>query len=207
MKGITIQSVTPQGKMVAVNNKFGNTNIRNQQGTTRVIYDSLPLDGRTNFRFFETANVRTAPLTNIGSEGNRLEVGSTFTIEKVYLNAVTYDAANNTITASLNGLTFTAGDPAVPFATGELDFFIANSQVIKQLPTSFVNGPNFNPTANNTNDHAFGFATDIVIPPLLEYIANLRTTSYATGADLQGYTHIQCFIYGTAGIIAPQTTF
>ena len=106
MKGITIQSVTPQGKMVAVNNKFGNTNIRNQQGTTRVIYDSLPLDGRTNFRFFETANVRTAPLTNIGSEGNRLEVGSTFTIEKIYLNAVTYDAANNTITASLNGLTF-----------------------------------------------------------------------------------------------------
>ena len=207
MKGITIQSVTPQGKMVAVNNKFGNTNIRNQQGTTRVIYDSLPLDGRTNFRFFETANVRTAPLTNIGSEGNRLEVGSTFTIEKVYLNAVTYDAANNTITASLNGLTFAAGDTAVPFATGELDFFIANSQVIKQLPTSFVNGPNFNPTANNTNDHAFGFATDIVIPPLLEYIANLRTTSYATGADLQGYTHIQCFIYGTAGIIAPQTTF
>ena len=207
MKGITIQSVTPQGKMVAVNNKFGNTNIRNQQGTTRVIYDSLPLDGRTNFRFFETANVRTAPLTNIGSEGNRLEVGSTFTIEKIYLNAVTYDAANNTITASLNGLTFTAGDTAVPFATGELDFFIANSQVIKQLPTSFVNGPNFNPTANNTNDHAFGFATDIVIPPLLEYIANLRTTSYATGADLQGYTHIQCFIYGTAGIIAPQTTF
>ena len=207
MKGITIQSVTPQGKMVAVNNKFGNTNIRNQQGTTRVIYDSLPLDGRTNFRFFETANVRTAPLTNIGSEGNRLEVGSTFTIEKIYLNAVTYDAANNTITASLNGLTFAAGDTAVPFATGELDFFIANSQVIKQLPTSFVNGPNFNPTANNTNDHAFGFATDIVIPPLLEYIANLRTTSYATGADLQGYTHIQCFIYGTAGIIAPQTTF
>lgn len=207
MKGITIQSVTPQGKMVAVNNKFGNTNIKNQQGTTRVIYDSLPLDGRTNFRFFETANVRTAPLTNIGSEGNRLEVGSTFTIEKIYFNAVTFDAVNNTITASLNGLAFTAGDTAVPFATGELDFFIANSQVIKQLPTSFVNGSNFNPTANNTNDHAFGLATDIVIPPLLEYIANLRTTSYATGADLQGYTHLQCFIYGTAGIIAPQTTF
>lgn len=207
MKGITIQSVTPQGKMVAVNNKFGNTNIKNQQGTTRVIYDSLPLDGRTNFRFFENSQTRTAPLTNIGSEGNRLEVGSTFTIEKIYFNAVTYDAVNNTVTASLNGLAFTAGDTAVPFATGELDFFIANSQVIKQLPTSFVQGSNFNPTANNTNDHAFGLATDIVIPPLLEYIANLRTTSYATGADLQGYTHLQCFIYGTAGIIAPQTTF
>jgi hypothetical protein len=207
MKGYNITPVTPQSKMVAVNNKFGNTNIRSQQGTTRVLYDSLPLDGRTNFRFFENANTRTAPLTNIGAEGNRLEVGSTFTVEKIYFNAVTYDAVNNTVTASLNGLGFTAGDTAVPFATGEFDFFIANSQVIKQLPTSFTQGANFNPTANNTQDHAFGLSTDIVIPPLLEYVANLKTTAYATGADLQGYTHIQLFIYGTAGIIAPQTTF
>jgi len=207
MKGIIQSLVTPQQKMVAVNKKFGNTNIKNQQGTTRVIYDSLPLDGRTNFRFFENSNTRQFPLTNIGAEGNRLEVGSTFTIEKIYFNAVTFDAVNNTITASLNGLAFTAGDTAIPFATGELDFFIANSQVIKQIPTSFVNGSNFNPTAVNSNDHALSLRTDIVIPPLLEYVANLRTTSYATGVDLQGYTHIQMFIQGTAGIIAPQATF
>ena len=56
MKGYNINPVTPQQKMVAVNNRFGNTNIAQQQGTTRVIYDSLPLDGRTNFRFFENAN-------------------------------------------------------------------------------------------------------------------------------------------------------
>jgi len=207
MKGLQITNVTPQQKMVAVNNRFGNVNIKSQQGSTRVLFDSIPLDGRTNFRFFEAANTRTFPLTNIGAEGNRLEVGSTFTIEKIYFNAVTFDAVNNTITASLNGLNFTAGDTAVPFATGELDFFIANSQVIKQLPTGFTFGSNFNPTAVNTNDHAFSLATDIVIPPLLEYVASLRTTSYATGADLQGFTHIQCFIYGTAGILAPQTTF
>ena len=206
MKGYNINPVTPQQKMVAVNNRFGNTNIAQQQGTTRVIYDSLPLDGRTNFRFFENANTRTAPLTNIGSEGNRLEVGSTFTVEKIYFNAVTYDAANNTVTASLNGLAFAAGDVAVPFATGEFNFFIANSQVIKQLPTGFTQGSNFNPTAANVNDHAFGLSTEIVIPPLLEYVGSLNTTSYDTTA-LAGYTHIQLFIYGTAGIIAPQTTF
>jgi hypothetical protein len=207
MQGRIITAVTPQNKMVAVNNKFGNNNIANQQGTTRVIYDSLPLDGRTTFRFFESANNRAFPLTNIGSEGNRLEVGSTFTIQKIFFNAITYDAANNTITASLNGLLFTAGDTAVPFATGELDMIIANSQVIKQIPTNFVAGANFNPTAVNTSDVALGMATDIVIPPLLEYVAQLRTTSYAIGADLQGYTHIQLFMHGTAGIIAPQTTF
>jgi len=205
MKGQIISGYTPQQKLVAVNNKFGNTNIKNQQGTTRVIYDSLPLDGRTNFRFFENSNTRTFPLTNIGSEGNRLEVGSTFTIQKIYLNLVTYDAVNNTITATNNGVAGLAGDFSIPLSTGELDFLIANSQVIKQLPTTFANGPGFNPTALNTNDHSFGLATDIVIPPLLEFIASLKTTSY----DLAGitYTHIQLFMQGTAGIIAPQTTF
>jgi len=208
MKGYIQQNFTPQDKMVAVNNKFGNTNIKNQQGSTRVLFDSLPITaGPTNFRFFENAQTRQFPLTNLGSEGNRLGVGETFTVEKIYFNAVTYDAVNNTITASLNGLAFTAGDTAVPFATGEFDLFIANSQVIKQLPTSFVNGSNFNVTANNTNDHAFSLSTDIVIPPLLEYVATLRTTPYAIGADLQGYTHIQLFMFGTAGIIAPQSTF
>lgn len=205
MKGRIISSVTPQQKLVAVNNKFGNTNIKNQQGTTRVIYDSLPLDGRTNFRFFENSNTRTFPLTNIGSEGNRLEVGSTFTIEKIYFNLVTYDAVNNTITASNNSTGGLAGDFSIPFATGELDFLIANSQVIKQLPSTFSNAAGFNPTAVNTQDVTFGLATDIVIPPLLEFIANLKTTSY----DLTGitFTHIQLFMQGTAGIIAPQTTF
>jgi hypothetical protein len=53
MKGQIIQQITPQNKIVGVNNKFGNTNIKNQQGTTRVIFDSLPLDGSTELRFFE----------------------------------------------------------------------------------------------------------------------------------------------------------
>lgn len=204
MKGEILSRLTPQAKMVAVNKKFGNTNIKSQQGTTRTIFDSLPLDGRTNFRFFENANTRQFPLTNIGSEGNRLNVGETFTIQKIYLNLVTYDAGNNTVTATS---TFVAGasDFYNTFGTGELDFIIANSQVIKQLPSTFILGPGFNPTAANTNDHSFGLSTDIVIPPLLEYLASLKTTSY----DLTGitFTHVQLYLQGTAGILAPQSTF
>jgi hypothetical protein len=210
MKGIIQSQITPQQKMVAVNNKFGNTNIKNQQGTTRVLFDALPLDSRTTFRFFENATTRQFPLTNVGSEGNRLEVGSTLTIEKIYFRLITFDAVNNTITAATPINKTLAGDFYGPFATGEIDVLIANSQVVKQLPTTFalldaVANNIFNPTAVNNSDVSFGFATDIVIPPLLEYIASLRTTSY----DLTGITstHIQLFISGTAGIIAPQSTF
>lgn len=210
MKGFIQTPVTPQQKIVAVNNKFGNSNIKNQQGTSRVIYDALPLDGRTNFRFFENATTRQFPLTNVGSEGNRLAVGESLAIEKIYFRLITFDAVNNTITSATPLNTTLAGDFFGPLATGEIDVIIANSQVIKQLPSTFallnaVNNVIYNPTANNNSDVAFGFATDIVIPPLLEYIANLRTTSY----DLTGitFTHVQFFIAGTAGILAPQTTF
>ena len=200
MKGRIISNVTPQQKIVGVNNKFGNTNIKNQQGTTRTLYDSLPLDGRTTFRFFEDANTRQFPFTNIGSEGNRLQVGETFVIEKAYLSIVVFDENLTTVTG------FT-GVPVIgafiPFLTGELDIIIANSQVVKQLPSS-VFASTLNPTTNNTGDSAFEFGTDIVIPPLLEYVAQLRTTSYAApGNTIQ----LRLTLQGTAGILAPQTTF
>jgi len=199
MKSRIISNITPQQKIVGVNNKFGNTNIKNQQGTTRTIYDSLPFDGRTTFRFFEDANNRQFPLTNIGSEGNRLSVGETFVIEKAYLSLILTDEngtqVNQFSTVPVSGV-FT------PLLTGELDFIIANSQVIKQLPTT-VFTPITNPTSSNSNDAAFEFGTDIVIPPLLEYIAQIRTTQYTPAPDL----YVRLTIQGTAGIIAPQTTF
>ena len=199
MKGRVISNITPQQKIVSVNNKFGNTNIKEQQGTTRVIFDSLPLDGSTELRFFENASARQYPFTNIGAEGNRLNVGETFVVQKVYF-----------------GLIFTDGDtglyldfePLTPFGTtawsyGEWSFLIANSQVIKQLPflTSFDS--TYNVTGVNAIDEAFSTFTDIVIPPLLEYVLTYRIPTYTALEN----TRLVCFIEGTAGILAPQTTF
>jgi len=199
MKGRIISNVTPQQKIVGVNNKFGNTNIKNQQGTTRTIFDSLPIDGRTTYRFFEDANLRQFPLTNIGSEGNRLQVGETFVIQKAYLSLVVIDPDTTQI---IGFQPVPASATYLPILTGELDFIIANSQVIKQLPSSvFANI--CNPTSASSSDNTFNFSTDIVIPPLLEYVAQLRTTSQAAQAD----NYLRLTIEGTAGILAPQTTF
>ena len=63
----------------------------------------------------------------------------------------------------------------------------------------------FNPTSVKATDEAYGTQTDIVIPPLLEFIAILKTTSYATFAP--NASHLQILIEGTSGILAPQTTF
>ena len=199
MKGRIISNITPQNKIVGVNNKFGNTNIKNQQGTTRVIFDSLPLDGSTELRFFENAGSRQYPFTNIGSEGNRLNVGETFVVQKVYFGIMGVDPDTGVYVAfePLNPAGVTA------YSFGEWSFLIANSQVIKQLPfvTSFY--PGFAITSVNEFDEAFSTFTDIVIPPLLEYVLTLRVNTYT--ADVE--KRLVCFIEGTAGIIAPQTTF
>jgi hypothetical protein len=197
MKGRVITDFTPQNKLVGVNNKFGNTNIKNQQGTTRVIFDSLPLDGTTELRFFENAASRQYPFTNIGAEGNRLNVGESFVVQKVYFGLILTD-----------GGVYSNFEPLNPSGVsdwmhGEWSFLIANSQVIKQLPflTSFFAG--FNVTAVNNLDEAFSTFSDIVIPPLLEYVLTYRINTYTPTENLR----LVCFIEGTAGILAPQTTF
>jgi hypothetical protein len=199
MKGRVISQITPQQKAVAVNNRFGNTNIKGQQGTTRVIYDSLPLDGSTELRFFENAGSRQYPFTNIGSEGNRLTVGETFVIQKIYFGLIEVDADTGAFVdfAPISGTGET-------YQTGEWSFLLANSQVIKQLPFSvFCTGLNTVINPGNERDQTFDTFTDIVIPPLLEYVLTYRIAPYAALET----TRLVCFMEGTAGIIAPQTTF
>jgi hypothetical protein len=197
MKGRIITNITPQQKIVGVNNRFGNTNIKNQQGTTRVIYDSLDLDGSTELRFFENASSRQYPFTNIGSEGNRLNVGETFVVQKVYFGIIEFDPDTNLF----SGFAELFVIAPQPYLNGEWSFLIANSQVIKQLPfaTTFINPQD----TVNADDEAFNAFTDIVIPPLLEYSLVYRTAPYTA----QTGQKLVCFIEGTAGILAPQTTF
>jgi len=198
MKGRIITPITPQQKIVSVNNRFGNINIKSQQGSTRVLFDSLPFAGQQEFRFFENAGSRQYPFTNIGAEGNRLNVGETFVIEKIYFGITEIDADTNAFVDFQDISTLTAYS-----LKGEFSFQIANNQVIKQLPLDMFQQVTVNPTAVSGQDLAFDTFTDIVIPPLLEYIASVRLAYSAAQPSL----YLVCFLEGTAGILAPQTTF
>lgn len=197
MKGKIITPITPQQKIVSVNNRFGNTNIKGQQGSTRVLFDSLLFSGQQEFRFFENCASRQYPFTNVGSEGNRLTVGETFVIEKIYFGIIETDPD----TGLVSNFDILAGGPFD--LKGELSVQIANNQVIKQLPLDMFFSSDANPTAVNATDYAFDCFTDIVIPPLLEYVVNVRL---AYSAETEN-TYLACFLEGTAGILAPQTTF
>jgi len=185
---------TPQQKTIGVNDKFGNTGIRKQQGTTRIIYDTLPLNGNTVFEFFKNSQNRQFPFSNTGSDGNKLGVGNTLVIERSYLSIVEIDA-----TDSVKSITPVA-DANINAA--ELDVQIANSTVIKQIPLiSFL--PEFNKSALHTDYNNFEYDTQLVIPPLLEFVFRLRTGPYVIGEG----KFLRLTVEGTGAIIAPRTTF
>lgn len=198
MKMINVGPVTPQMKNISVNDRFGNSGIKKQQGSTVIKYDTLPLDGRTEFRFFEESNQRNFPLSNTGADGNKLGVGNSMVVERAYITVGTYDATTNRWTAvSQTGLTTN-----IAVLTSEFGFTIANSQVIKNIPIlSWL--PQFNKVAENEVNSNFEFDTQIIIPPLLEFVATLRTQGYT---PVEG-TYVRLTIEGSGAIIAPKTTF
>lgn len=196
MKEILRGNITPQMKTIAVNDKFGNTGLKKQQGSSIVKYDSLPFDSRTEFRFFEGANTRNFPLTNMGADGNKLGVGNSMVIERAYLTYGIYTGGKWTSVATIDIST------NVAILTGEFGFTIANSQVLKNIPIlSWI--ANFNKQAENSLNSNYEFDTQIVVPPLLEFVATLRTQQYTAVTD----AYLRLTIEGAGAIIAPKTTF
>jgi len=198
MKGFRGNAVSAQRKMIANTDKFSNAGIKKQQGTTRAIYDSLPLDGRTVFRFFEESNNRNFPLTNMGSDGNKLPVGNALAIERAYLSVVTIDPDTGDV-AKIDDLP-TSG--LTNILIGELNIEIANSQVLKQVPVLSFD-PRFNKNASNEDYNNFEFDTQLIINPLLEFVFPLKANTYVA---VQG-AQLRLTVEGTGAIISPRATF
>jgi hypothetical protein len=198
MKSIYKAGITPQQKLVAVNNKFGNSGIKDQQGTTRLIYDTLPLGaaGAKTLRFFEDSASRQFPFANTGSDGNKLGVGNTMVISSISFQLLTYDAAN----ARFDAIALPTTVPAIQ--AGLINFEIANNRVIKNLSLYELTNA-FDKNVGATNDSTIELETDIVIPPLLSFVCQVQIPYFTPAAN----TYLRCIINGAGGIIAPRTTF
>jgi len=205
MRQIYNTGVTPQEKIVAVNKRFGNTGIQSQQGTSRIIYDSLPVlnNGQTTFRFYEDASARTFPFTNTGSDGNKLGVGDTMVLSSVLFYAVQRVTATGLFTGQTNLSQYASAEIAL------FNFEIANNQVVKRVTLTEGNRNYNNSTADVSTN--IELETEIVIPPLLPYVLELRTPTslYSIlGAPAAGSAwFVFAQIIGVGGIIAPRTTF
>lgn len=194
---------TPQEKLVAVNNKFGNSGVKSQQGTSRIIYDTLviPAAGASTFKFFEDSSSRAFPLTNTGSDGNKLGVGDTMVIQSLLFTI--WRNGGDTGTAWVQDAVFSAN---VANSLAYFNIEIANNQVVKKVTLGEANG--FYSKDTDPDNGVIDLETQIVIPPLLPFTIELVLPApLATQVPAAGLQYIQCQIIGTGGIIAPRTTF
>ena len=200
MRTVETGTFTPQRKAIGINDKFGNTGIKQQQGSTVIKYDTLRLDGSTELRFFQGSANRNFPFSNTGSDGNKLGVGNSMVVERAYLSLIVFDAEDPTQIIKILPITI-SGSPSEVLLS-EFSFSIANTEVIKNVPIlSWL--PEFNKVAENNLNTNFEFDTQVVIPPLLEYIATLRLTKYTVSEN----TGLRLTIEGTGAIISPRATF
>lgn len=148
-----------QQKMIAVNDKFGNTGIKSQQGTSRILYDALPLNPSLDpftLTFFENVKTRKFPFTNLPE--NKLQVGETFTIEDYYMSliAVVSTPLNPNQQVIVEEAPFERYKNTRGLYRADLDFMIGENRVIKQLKvgssySSFNYGANFLTASTKTS--------------------------------------------------------
>lgn len=184
-------------KVLHTAKKFG-APASKQQFTERAIYDALPLDGRTTFRFFENCSSRRFPYTNLSE--NKLQKGENMVIKFISFEVVTADKVNAGIITSV--------DPIKTFNKGlyrsDLSVQIAQSVVLKQFPVDGVD-PEFNMYAKHTDANIVRLGIDLVIPEFLEFICQLQTPGYTASTDANEYLMIK--LHGEATIFSPRASF
>lgn len=189
-----VNNLTQAAKVANTNNMLGNTSIAYQQGSTRVIYDALPLNATTFvMNFFENVQTRVFPFTNLNQ--NRLNPGESMAITRMYFAVMTAAAPPTvTLVAPLSTAAATQGLYASSFSVN-----IAQQEVIKKMPLMSMQSQ-FNKSAKFLNNDVIEFDNFIVIPPQLEFNVQVLLPTYAAVAN----NYLVCVIEGLGSLLSPK---
>lgn len=199
---------TPQQKLIQTSQKFGNTGIKNMQGTTYVVYDFLPLPAGqisqgTELRFFENAGSRSFPMTNM-LEG-RLPVGEAMVAERVWFTIITIGTGETTDGDILDVFTF---DSYAFAAAYKCDYYmqIANNIVIKPSPLIKMN-PAFNWRSWSDINNVIHLDTDITIQPQIDFAFCLKMPQMEAPTTTGFDAYIGCHIEGVGAAMNPRANY
>jgi hypothetical protein len=186
-----------QQQIIGVSDRLG-AQLDSMQGTTRAIFDTANgLAAGGNYRFFENVQTRPYPLSNISQ--NRFETGESLAIESIAL--ITSDELNDYNVPMTNFSTF--GINCIPI----LNLYIGNQRVLKDfdLTVSLSQlGTTQNNLAQNQNKAVVYLETPIVIPPLIEFYADLTVnTNFGTAEE----PSIVLILQGTGTLLNTQKNF
>jgi len=192
MAGFMQGNLNTAQKLVGVNDLAGNYDIVDQQVTSRMMYDTLPLDGRTYFNFFENVQTRQFPRTNLNQ--NKLQEGESMSLQRIYFSAVAFDA----VTDDLELIT-TLNVAAADFAYGgDMVIQYDNKIVIKPYSLSSMLS-SFNKFSNFDGNEVITLDNNLILPKNQQFFCNLRTPAYVAIAN----TEIRCVWEGFGTLFNP----
>jgi len=190
------RNLTQAQKLVAVNDAMGNPSAASQQGSSRQMYDTLPLDGNQNLQFFQNCASRQYPFTNIPQ--NRLTLGESMTVQRLYFAVVTFDA----VTAQPLTVETFAGATLDPFYMSDYSVYFDTVQQIKATSLSSQLSA-FNKFASFDGNEVITCDNNIVLPQDLQFRVTLNTPEYTPVAN----TYIRCVLEGFGTIYSPKNQF
>jgi len=183
-------------QIVGVNERLGNTAVPNMQGTTRVIFDTLPATGTSQtLDFFSGVSSRLYPLSNINI--NKFEVGESLAITAIALGA--YNKSSPSINTTLES----------PLAIGQsttciFNFYIGNQRVLKDI--ELIYGSNSLGETNRSTQAPpiiLRFESPIVIPPQIEFYA----TAKISAINSLSAVNLICALMGQGTLLNTKSTF
>lgn len=195
-----IPSTSEIRKIVGASNRFGNQGIQNQQLTTMEVFHYLPLASNVTLDFFRNVNTAIFPFSNI--QENRLQVGETMVINRIYFDLIEVENATNSIT-DVSTIEVTAP----PVYLSQFSWLNDNNRVIKELGLTNMKPAHNRKGWNELND-VFHLETDITIQPLIRFICQLQLPVFTPPVAREGFTwYIGCHAQGTGTLLAPKTTY
>lgn len=217
------QNTGANRKIVRVGKQMGMPNVAEQQGTTRIIYDCLPLAGSATsqtLKFFENVNNRKFPFTNLNQ--NKLNKGETLSLQ--YFSFQILSCVKNT-SQVLNVLPLDniAGGTNALYRS-DLSILIAEDTVVKKLPLQSMYAP-FNKdskfygqilvnpgvpalVANLGFPHdCFHFVNPIVIPQDLEFTMPLQLPAFALLPNPDVDFYLMMTMEGLGTLFSPKSTY
>lgn len=194
-------------------NKVLGSQMDQQQGTTRIIYDTIAFPTGTNpsYDFFSEVSGRSGttiqnqPVTNISD--NRFEPGEGMVVKEIGFYNMDTSAAAVTPADMDNSI----------IGLGLINFYIGNNRVLKDLPLlagqacTAINNIN-TPTTNTTNfvNHrylSFRLFTNIVIPPQIQFYCNVRLPFGGGGAADTGLAALRIYVKGYGKLFNPRNNY
>ena len=211
-------------KIVTVANSMGIQNANKQQGTTRIIYDALPITSSATtqtLRFFENVNNRKFPFTNLND--NKLNVGETLALQYFSVSIMNVDSGTDKVGGiqcldNLNGGTNS-------LYRSDLTVKIAEDTVVKKLPLQSMFAPfnkdskfygNLQVNPGNTTGlwadigrphDCFHFVNPIILVQQLELVIELQIPAFTGNFQAGQDYYLVLTLEGLGSLFAPKTAY